>query len=84
MTSLESLFALVPADNATALMAQFQGSMDISRWNTHRVTSLRDAFQGVTIFNSDLDGWDVSEVTNMQVRSLPFAIEGATAGPPPP
>ena len=39
--------------------------IDISLWNTHNVTSMRDMFWGCTNFNSDLSRWDTSNVLDM-------------------
>jgi len=39
--------------------------INISRWNTSRVTNMNSMFYGCTEFNSDLSHFDVSNVTDM-------------------
>ena len=35
-------------------------------WDTSRVTSMKEAFLGLSSFNADISTWDTSQVTNMQ------------------
>ena len=37
----------------------------ISKWDTSRVTSMKNLFMGKAEFNDDISEWDVSAVTNM-------------------
>jgi surface protein len=47
---------------------------DISRWHTAQVTNLNSMFANNKRFNSDISGWDVSNVNTME-----GTFNGATA-----
>ena len=37
------------------------------KWNTSKVTDMRNMFNGATSANPDVSGWDTSKVTDMSV-----------------
>jgi len=40
-------------------------NLDVSRWNTGRVTDMGSMFYGASKFNQDISRWDTSNVTDM-------------------
>ena len=41
-------------------------NIDLSNWDTSRVTFLSQGFHDLSRFNGDISGWDVSKVNNLQ------------------
>ncbi len=54
--------------NDISMSAMFRNNLhfnlDISGWNTNRVTDMSEMFKG-SVFNGDITNWDVSNVVNM-------------------
>jgi len=40
-------------------------NVEISKWDTSKVTTMSNMFFGATVFNSDISKWDTSKVTDM-------------------
>nr|DAH93977.1 MAG TPA: Putative virion structural protein [Caudoviricetes sp.] len=53
-TSLESMFTRCSAIN----------DVNITKWNTRNITSMKDLFYGCATFNQPIGSWDVSSVKN--------------------
>lgn len=53
-TSLESMFSRCSAIN----------DVNITKWNTRNITSMKDLFYGCATFNQPIGSWDVSSVKN--------------------
>ena len=52
-------------------------NVDISAWDTSRVTNLYRTFQGATSFNCDISAWDVSRVGTLYCTPARLRLEPA-------
>ena len=82
VTNMDSLFGgVIPHEPPPGVIiyeeqrvSKIKFNGDLSRWNTHNVTSMEHMFWNATAFNGNLGRWDVRNVVNMNGM-----FRGATA-----
>ena len=69
VTEMHDLFShYFYCKNANDNICKFMtwANVDISKWNTERVTNMYNMFYYASAFNQDIGGWNTAQVTSMQ------------------
>ena len=53
---------------------------DISKWDTGKVTNMKDMFYAASAFNQDIGNWNTAQVTDMNICFIPLLRSTKTLG----